>query len=189
MSQATCVDSLPVLTQGEVCLREVDPCDSAALVELFARPEVSAHLSPPPANVAEFNRWIALSHSRRRQRRAACYTLLTGNAEVSGLLMALRLETDGHAEIGFAIAPPLWGTGVFMTAADIYLKFLFEKWGVTTLLGRTLQRNTRGVGAMRKLGATVIERADRNGALELIWTVTKDEYEQRRGIAATSLPG
>ena len=102
--------------------------------------------------------------------------------------MALRLETDGHAEIGFAIAPHLWGTGVFMTAVEIYLAFLFEKWDVTTLMGRTLQRNARGVGAMGKLGATVIERADRNGELELIWTVTKEAYEQRRGRAATSSP-
>lgn len=189
MSHATHVDSLPVLTQGGVSLREVHPCDSAALVELFARPDVSAHLSPPPSTVDEFNSWIALSQSRRTERRAACYTLLTGNSEVSGLFMALRLETDGHAEIGFAIAPALWGTGVFMTASEIYLAFLFEEWDVATLIGRTLQRNGRGVGAMRKLGATVMDRADRNGEQELIWTVTKDDYEQRRGKGATSSPG
>ena len=187
MSQATCVDSLPVLTHGEVCLREVHPCDAPALVELFAMPEVSAHLSPPPANVEEFNSWIALSHSRRSERRAACYTLLNGNSQALGLFMALRLETDGHAEIGFAMAPQLWGTGVFVTATNIYLEFLFDRWDVTTLMGRTLERNGRGVGAMRKLGATVIERADRNGELELIWTVTKEQYEQRRGRTATPL--
>ena len=183
------IQSLPVLTQGNVCLREVHSCDSAALVELFARADVSAHLSPPPASVGEFNTWIALSQSRRVEGRAACYTLLTGNKEASGLFMALRLETDDHAEIGFAIAPHLWGTGVFVTAAEIYLAFLFEQWNITTLIGRTMQRNARGVGAMRKLGATVIEQADRNGELELIWTITKDDYEQRRGRAATPSPG
>jgi RimJ/RimL family protein N-acetyltransferase len=178
-----------VLTHGEVRLREVHPSDSAALVELFARPEVSAHLSPPPANVDEFNAWIALSHSRRIERRAACYTLLNGNSQALGLFMALRLETPGHAEIGFAMAPQLWGSGVFVKAIEIYLAFLFEQWDITTLMGRTLQKNARGVGAMRKLGATVIERADRNGELELIWTITKDEYEQRRGRPATSSSG
>ena len=188
MSETTVVERLPVLTQGEVCLREVDPRDSAALVELFARPEVSAHLSPPPATVADFNDWIALSHSRRCERRAACYTLFNGY-EAAGLFMALRLETDDHAEIGFAIAPHLWGTGVFMTAAGIYLEFLFEQWDIAMLVGRTLQRNGRGVGAMNKLGATVIDRADRNGEPELIWTVTKDQYEQRRGRVATSSSG
>lgn len=189
MSQATCVDSLPVLRHGEVCLREVQPCDSAALVALFARPEVAAHLSPPPANVAEFNSWIALSQSRRRERRAACYSLVNSQNHALGLFMALRLDPDGHTEIGFAIAPELWGTGIFVSAAELFLAFLFDEWDVAELTGRTLVRNARGVGAMRKLGATVIERADRNGELELIWTVTKAEYEQRRGRGATPLSG
>lgn len=189
MGHGACAENLPILTKGDVSLREVDPRDSAALVELFSRPEVSAHLSPPPASVEEFNTWIALSQARRSERRAACYTLRNGNSEPLGLFMALRLEPDGHAEIGFAIAPELWGTGVFVAAADVYLAFLFEWWDVATLMGRTLQRNARGVGAMRKLGATVIEQADRNGEPELIWTIAKDDYEKRRGNAATSSPG
>ncbi len=180
MSQATCVENLPVLTQDDVCLREVRLSDAAALVALFARPDVSAHLSPPPANVDEFNGWIDLSHSRRSERRAACYTLLTGDNEVSGLFMALRFEAEDRAEIGFAMAPHLWGTGVFLKAAQIYVAFLFEQWNVTTLVGRTLQRNARGVGAMRKLGATVIEHADRNGEPELVWTITAEDWRARQ---------
>ena len=80
------------------------------------RPDVSAHLDPPPATVADFSSWIALSQARRADDRAACYTLLTGNQEVSGLFMALRLDGDSRAEIGFAMAPALWGTGVFQKA-------------------------------------------------------------------------
>lgn len=180
MSRSTCVENLPVLTQDEVCLREVQLGDSAALVALFARPEVSAHLSPPPASVDAFNGWIDLSHSRRVERRAACYTLISNDHEVSGLFMALRLEAENHAEIGFAIAPHLWGTGVFVKASRIYLAFLFDQWNITTLVGRTLQRNGRGVGAMRKLGATVIDQADRNGEPELVWTITAAEWTRAR---------
>ncbi len=185
MSRVTCVQSLPILTQGNVSLREVALCDSAALVKLLSRPEVSAYLSPPPASVEEFNDWIALSQARRSERKAACYTVRKGNSEALGLFMALRLEPDGHAEIGFAIAPELWGTGAFIAAADIYLAFLFKWWDVTTLMGRTLQKNGRCVGAMRKLGATVIEEADRNGEPELIWTIAKDDDDKLRGRAAT----
>jgi RimJ/RimL family protein N-acetyltransferase len=173
------VENLPVLTQDDVCLREVQLADAAALVALFARPDISAHLAPPPANVDAFNGWIDLSHSRRSERRAACYTLFTGDNVVSGLFMALRQETGDHAEIGFAIAPHLWGTGVFVKAAHIYVTFLFDQWNVTTLVGRTLKRNVRGVGAMRKLGATVIEQADRNGEAELVWTITEADWKAR----------
>ena len=172
MSQAI-VEALPVLTQGEVCLREVHLSDAAALVALFARPDVSAHLDPPPATVAEFRAWIAFSHSRRIENRAVCYTLLTGNQEVSGLFMALRLDGDNRAEIGFAISPALWGTGVFQQAVNCYLDFLFNEWGVKTLVGKTLVRNARGVGAMRKLGAKVVEEAIRNGQPEYIWVLER----------------
>lgn len=172
VSQAT-VHDLPVLSQDEVCLREVHPSDAAALLALFARAEVSAHLDPPPATLAEFVSWITLSRSRRVENRAACYTLLIGDRqEVSGLFMALRLEGDG-AEIGFAIAPALWGTGVFQKAVNLYLDFLFDEWGVKSLIGKTLVRNVRGVGAMRKLGATIIEESMRNGQPEYVWTVNR----------------
>lgn len=172
MSQAI-VDALPVLTRDELCLREVHATDAAALVALFARPDVSAHLDPPPATVDEFLTWIALSQSRRADNRAACFTLLAGNQEVSGLFMALRLDGDSRAEIGFAMSPALWGSGVFTQAADLYLDFLFNDWGVTTLVGRTLVGNGRGVGAMRKLGATIVEESLRHGQPEYIWTLER----------------
>ena len=175
VSQAT-VHALPVLLQDAVCLREVDLPDAAALVALFARADVSAHLDPPPATVADFGAWIALSRSRRADNRAACYTPVTGNQEVSGLFMALRLDGDeDRAEIGFAIAPSLWGTGVFQKAVTLYLDFLFNEWGVKTLVGKTLVRNVRGVGAMRKLGAKVVAESARNGQPEYIWTLERHQ--------------
>ncbi len=164
--------SLPVLIQDDVCLREVQLSDAVALTALFAQPDVAAHLDPPPGSVAEFSAWIDQSQSRCAERTAACYTLLTG-AEVGGLFMALRLDSTDRAEIGFGMAPKLWGTGVFMTAATLYLDFLFEHWGVTTLVGKTLVRNGRGVGAMRKLGATVIAQSTRHGHPEFVWTIER----------------
>ena len=77
--------------------------------------------------------------------------------------MALRSDDAESAEIGFALAPSLWGTGVFMIAMDRYLDFLFSEWGVTRLIGKTSTLNHRGVGVMRKLGAHVLERTERNG--------------------------
>lgn len=154
-------------------LREVHLSDAAALTALFQMPDVSAYLDPPPATIDDFGAWIALSQSRRANGRAACYTLLTGTDEVSGLFMALRMESMERAEIGFALRPQLWGTGVFLKAMNLYLDFLFNEWRVKTLLGKTLEQNNRGVGAMRKLGAKVIERSVRNGVPEFIWTIER----------------
>lgn len=170
VSPAT-LDALPVLTRGDICLREVHESDATALLALFARPDVSAHLDPPPATMTDFLSWIALSQTRRADNRGACYTLLTGKGEVSGLFMALRIDGDCRAEIGFAIAPNLWGTGTFKKAASLYLEFLFTEWGVKTLIGKTLVRNVRGVGAMRKLGATIVEESLRHGQPEYVWMI------------------
>lgn len=173
MVSQSIVNALPVLTQDDVCLREVHLSDVEALLALFARPDVSAHLDPPPATATDFSTWIALSQSRRADNRAACYTLITGNQEVSGLFMALRLEADNRAEIGFAISPVLWGSGVFQKAVSLYLGFLFNEWGIKTLVGKTLVRNARGVGAMRKLGAKIVDESMRNGLPEYIWTLER----------------
>jgi RimJ/RimL family protein N-acetyltransferase len=170
VSQAI-VDALPVLTRDDICLREVHESDATALVALFAKPDVSAHLDPPPTTVPDFLSWINLSRSRRADNRGACYTLLTGDGEVSGLFVALRIDGDCRAEIGFAMSPTLWGTGTFEKAANLYLDFLFTEWGVKTLIGKTLVRNVRGVGAMRKLGATIVDESVRHGHPEYVWSI------------------
>src|SRR5688572_10362775 len=172
MSPAT-VESLPVLACNGVRLREVELSDAAALTALFQQPEVSEHLDPPPATADDFCRWINLSQSRRAEDRAACYTLLTGEDQVAGLFMALRFEEHERAEIGFAIAPHLWGTGVFGNTIEVYLDFLFNEWGVKTLVGKTQVRNGRAMGAMRKVGAKVIEETERNGNREYVWTIER----------------
>lgn len=172
VSQAA-VESLPVLVRDGIRLREVQLSDAAALAALFKMPEVSEHLDPPPATVADFSSWIKLSQSRRAENRAACYTLLTGNDDVTGLFMALRFEERHRAEIGFAIAPHLWGTGVFQKTIDCYLDFLFNEWDIRTLIGKTQVRNVRAMGAMRKVGAKVIEENERNGFREYVWTIER----------------
>ena len=173
VSQAT-VETLPVLARDGIRLREVHLSDADALAALFHAPEVSKYLDPPPATVADFGNWIALSQSRGVEGRAACYTLLTGDEQVSGLFMALRFEADrDRAEIGFAIAPHLWGTGLFKTIIDLYLDFLFNEWGIKTLVGKTQVANARAMGAMRKVGAKVIEENERNGNREYVWTIER----------------
>jgi [ribosomal protein S5]-alanine N-acetyltransferase len=169
----TSVESLPILVGDGVRLREVHLSDAAALTALFQRPDVSKHLDPPPSTIADFGSWIALSQSRRAEGRAACYTLLTGNDQVSGLFMALRFEDRDRAEIGFAIAPEFWGTGVFQKTIDVYLEFLFKDWGVKTLIGKTQIVNSRAVGVMRRMGATVTEEIERNGNREYVWTIRR----------------
>jgi len=174
MSQSPCVETLPALSRGAIRLREVCTCDAAALTDLFAMPEVSTFLSPPPATVEEFTSWIELSRARHVENKAACYTVFIGSDQPMGLFMCVRgTPTEDTGEIGFALSPSVWGTGVFRETADLYISFLFDHWNLPTLTGRTLARNHRGLGAMRKLGATIVEQNVRDGEAEFVWQIRR----------------
>ena len=83
--------------------------------------------------------------------------------------MALRFEDHDRAEIGFAIAPQLWGTGVFQKSIDAYLDFLFNEWGVKTLIGKTqvAQRARAGGDAEGRREGDRRERAQRSPRVRL----------------------
>lgn len=158
-------------------MREVDLTDAAALTTLFKVREVSMHIDPPPATVEDFSRWISISNSRRAEGRTACFTVLTGQDEVSGLFTAQRLQDGEQCEIGFAIAPHLWGTGTFQTAFDLYREFLFTRWGIRTLIGKTQTTNVRAVSVMKKLGARLIEEVVHNGHPEYVWAIERPQID------------
>jgi RimJ/RimL family protein N-acetyltransferase len=167
------LESLPVLVRDGVRLREVHLSDAAALTTLFQRREVSQHLDPPPATIPDMSSWITTTLSRRAEGKAVCYTVITGTDEISGLFMSLRLEEADKAEIGFAMAPHLWGTGAFQRAIALFLDFLFNEWGIKTVIGKTQITNVRAVGVMRKLGAALQDEIVRNGHPEYVWIIEK----------------
>jgi RimJ/RimL family protein N-acetyltransferase len=175
-------DGLPSLTCGRIVLREIEPTDAPTLTALFARPEASAYLSAPPSTVDAFLEWIHVFRAKRVEGQATCYAVTDSIDEPAGIFMSYRANaSDESAEIGFAMAPHLWGTGVFFPAAQRYLDFLFAEWNVSSLTGRTLVSNHRALGAMRKLGAIIVEETLRDGKSELVWTVTREQvYASRR---------
>ena len=59
--------ALPVLSAGEVVLREVRESDARALVLHLTTPEITRFISPPPSTVAGFEEFISAS-----QRSRAC---------------------------------------------------------------------------------------------------------------------
>lgn len=62
---------------------------------------------------------------------------------------------------------------MFQTAIGVYLEFLFQEWGIKTLIGKTQINNVRAVGVMRKLGATITEETVRNGHPEYVWSIER----------------
>ena len=163
---------LPTLTGARITLRELQESDAASLFAAMSTADVSRFLSPPPASLEGFERFIAWA---QRQRAV-------------GVLQIRSLETDfGTAEWGFALATEFWGTGLFMDAAQLAIDFAFDVMGTHRLEARAALKNGRGNGALRKLGAVqegLLRRSFlRNGEHldQVLWTILADEWREAKG--------
>jgi ribosomal-protein-alanine N-acetyltransferase len=146
---------LPVLAAERVVLRELRVSDAPSLFAALTTEEVVRFISPPPASVEGFERFIAWTVRRRAAGTYACFAVtLKGVDTAIGIFQIRELEPGfGSAEWGFAIGSAFWGTGVFQEGAELVLDFAFETLGVHRLEARAAVLNGRGNGALLKAGA------------------------------------
>lgn len=189
---------LPVLSVGEVVLREVRTADAPALAALFAESHLTRYISPPPATVEGFELFIVASQRARANGEGACFAVtLRDHATPIGMFqIRSTVPADGHAtrfgagastaEWGFALGIPFWGTGVFPVCAALVLGFVFEHMGVHRLEARCAIRNGRGGRALVKLGA-VPEGVLRQSVLcgdqhldQVLYAVVADDWKACR---------
>jgi ribosomal-protein-alanine N-acetyltransferase len=146
---------LPTLRGGHVVLREMRPSDAPALFALLTAQEVSRFISPPPASIEGFERFISWAKRQRTAGAYVCYAVtLAGFDTAIGVFQVRQLDsTSDRAEWGFALGSAFWGTGVFQQSAELVLDFAFETLGVRRLEARAAVANGRGNGALVKIGA------------------------------------
>jgi ribosomal-protein-alanine N-acetyltransferase len=174
---------LPSLTGALVSLRELRLSDAPSLFAALTGMEVSRFISPPPHSVDGFEEFIAWTHRQREAGHYLCFAVMPkGSDSVIGLFQVRSLEPAfGTAEWGFAIASEFWGTGMFLDGARLVLDFAFGVIGVHRMEARSTLRNSRGNGALRKLGAVqegVLRRSFlRNGEYldQSLWTIMADD--------------
>jgi len=147
---------LPVLRAGTATLRQLEVSDAASLFEALTREEVTRFISPPPATIEGFERFIAWTHHEQSQGRYVCYGIVPeGEERVVGIIQVRQLDGSfTNAEWGFALGSDYWGTGLFHKSALVVINFAFEQVGVHRLEARAAVANGRGNAALRKLGAT-----------------------------------
>ncbi len=156
---------LPVLSAGDVTLREVRATDAEALVSLLTTPEITRFISTPPQTVEGFEMFIAASQRLRAAGQGACFAVtLRGYDTAIGIFQVRQVSSSEDeapqaggaietAEWGFAIGSPFWGTGIFEQCAALVMEFAFEHVRVHRLEARCAVRNGRGGKALQKVGA------------------------------------
>jgi ribosomal-protein-alanine N-acetyltransferase len=183
---------LPVLTGGQVVLRQLRPSDAASLFAMLTTEEVARFISPPPSTVEGFERFIAWTHRQQALRKYVCYAVTVKGFDTAiGIFQVHETEAGfATAEWGFAIGSAFWGTGVFQDAAELVLDFVFEKIGVHRLEARATVRNGRGNGALTKIGAVheaVLRKSFlRNGEYldQVLYAIVDGDWRARRDAFA-----
>jgi RimJ/RimL family protein N-acetyltransferase len=186
---------LPVLTSGDVTLRELQLSDAPSLLAMLTTEEVARFISPPPTTVEGFERFIVWANAERQAGRYACFAVVPRGLNVAvGIFQVRQLEPSfASAEWGFAIGSAFWGTGLFTTGAELVLQFSFETLGVHRLEARAAVRNGRGNGALRKVGATcegVLRRSFlRNGEYldQHLWSILDTDWKGGRQALAMTI--
>jgi ribosomal-protein-alanine N-acetyltransferase len=186
---------LPVLTGRQVTLRELRASDAQSLFALLSTQEVARFISPPPATVDGFERFIAWTHRQRSAGTYACFAVtLKGFDTAIGIFQVRESEPGfGTAEWGFALGSPFWGTGLFAEGAELVLEFSFETLGVHRLEARAAIRNGRGNRALQKLGAVqegVLRKSFlKNGEYldQALYAVVEDDWRASREDARPAL--
>jgi RimJ/RimL family protein N-acetyltransferase len=177
-------NGLPTLTGSLVTLRELRPDDARAMFVAMTTDEVSRFISPPPATVEGFEKFIAWTHRQRAAGQYACFAVVPRGSDTAiGLFQIRSLQADfATAEWGFAIASEYWGTGAFGDGARLAVSFAFTTLRAHRLEARASLQNGRGHEALRKLGA-VREGFLRKSFLrhgeyhdQALWTILVEEW-------------
>ena len=184
---------LPVLSGSTFSLRELRLDDAAALRAMVTSEEVSRFISPPPATVEGFERFIAWARRERVAGNYACFAVVPDGVDTAvGIFQLRALERGfGTAEWGFAMGSPYWGTGMFLEGSRLVLDFAFDVVGARRLEARAVVVNGRGNGALRKLGAVqegMLRRSfHRNGVYhdQVLWGILDDDWRVQRQSLVT----
>ena len=181
---------LPCLTGSLVSLRELRAGDAPALFSALSSEQVTKFVSPPPATVDGFGRFINWAIRQRQSGQYVCFAVVPHGSDTAiGIYQVRSLEPAfGSAEWGFALAPEFWGTGIFVEGAKLVVDFAFQVLGVHRLEARAALKNGRGNSALRKLGAVqegVLHRSFlRNGEYldQALWTILREEWMQAKVV-------
>ena len=179
-------EALPVLSGNMVTLRELQRGDAASLMTMLTTHEVARFISPAPATLEGFERFIDWAHRERARGNYVCFAVVPrGMTTAVGLFQIRQLEAGfATAEWGFALGSPYWGTGMFVDAGRLALEFVFDTLGVHRLEARAAVVNGRGNGALRKIGAVqeaVLRRSFlSNGQYidQTLWSILDSDWRQ-----------
>lgn len=181
---------LPVLRGEGFTLRELKLTDASSLLTLLTDEEVTRFISPPPTTLDGFERFIQWTEREREAGRYLCFAVVPDGYDTAvGLFQVRQLDPMfDTAEWGFAIGSAFWGSGLFAKGASLIAGFAFDVIGVHRLEARAAVQNSRGNGALRKIGAVqegILRKSFLRGGKFLdqaLWAILDEDWYRSKAV-------
>jgi RimJ/RimL family protein N-acetyltransferase len=99
-----------------------------------------------------------------------------GKPEVLGFVQLSELDDRGNAEIGYVIAPQVWGEGFATEASKAVLEFGFRNLGFRNVRAVASARNMASRAVLQKLGFKEVGSETEDGIRDLIYSLERGSF-------------
>ncbi|MFJ8613543.1 GNAT family N-acetyltransferase [Streptomyces sp. NPDC093675] len=163
----------PRIVTARLVLRPWSLSDAVAALAVYGEADVARWLAPAMSRVPDaaameevLRRWI--DECSALEPPAGRWAVeLAGTGELIGGAAILPLPPDGvDLEIGWQLAPPMWGKGLAAEAGHGAAHYAFTM-GVDELFAVVRPRNARGIAAARRAGMEWVGETDKYYGLTL----------------------
>lgn len=141
----------PTLTTARLTLRQRTPDDAEALFATMADPAVMRWWSRPPFTSREA---LRAHFGEERPQWRAWAVKRTGDAQAIGFVSAGEKRQGKVTEIGYLIAPDLWGAGIAREAVAAVVAQLFAE-GQRRVFADVDPDNDGSIRLLERLGFTL----------------------------------
>ena len=183
-------NELPKLAAPRVALRWLTEADTDALFGIFSNPTVMRYWSTlPMSDIAQAKKLVADIREGFRSRRLFQWGIvrLEDDRLIGTCTLFAINESQGRAEVGYALGHEHWGHGYMKEALTALLDFAFGKLGMRRLEADIDPRNAGSLHAVERLGfrreGVLRERWKVNGELQDSVVLGLLRHEWRTGPA------
>ncbi|MET4927460.1 GNAT family N-acetyltransferase [Streptomyces sp. PSRA5] len=178
------------ISTPRLTLRPWAPDDAAAALPVYGEHEVSRWLAPalePVSDLAAMEtlieRWMAESATLEPPQGRWAVSLRETGQLVGGVALLPLPPFGSDLEIGWQLAPDVWGQGLAAEAGHAVAHRAFEsEAGVEELFAVVRPRNSRGAATARRVGMEWV------GETEKYYNLSLQVYRLRKGDLDASGP-
>ena len=154
MNRKASTHDSPTLETGRLILRPISSDDADSLHRISNEPNVRRYLwDDEPVSEATIRDLIAQSDGMFRERELGLFGVRFRDGEdLLGFCGFVRLEGMEEVELGYELAPDVWGRGIATEAARACVRHAFERAGLKRVIASADPPNTASLRVIEKLG-------------------------------------